>query len=1582
MSEKAANIDLSKKKQVTLPGNGLSASSTSPAIVKVVDGKIKEVNQAFLTDFHYTKKEIIGQTIDQILYQSSNQNNLSSFQDDLSDVTPGVPKTFSIDFRNSKNEIIESSTVINKFDQSSNYFLLIHPKRNVESVSDTFLSNKENIALHLVEEGPVMFKIIDDKKKCYYFNKPLKEFLGIKPSRTTYPDWTSLVHKNDLTEYIKISEKAFNSQKKFEATYSIQNKDGEYSQVTETAIPLFDKEGDFNGFVSAVIERKFIDNTLLEKVEHEKRENITERSHVLFKMSNDNNEFYYFSKQWTQFTGSSQRKEKNEGWLNNVFEGDKAALEDVLENSFLFRKKYNVYYRLKRYSGDYRWIYESGIPLFDNDGNFTGFIAAAIDITEKKVEQDAKKYQFAMNESEKKLHDSLSISNLPAFSINRKGIITFCNKALLGTIEKVKQDVLNQPVFDALISPEDRDSIKSKLSEIFQNKGYVPSFECRIRHLSGIDIEVKLNNIIFYNAQGIVENITVVGENITEKKKIESELHRTNEQLKELFNNANDLIMIFNKDGDIHFVNKIWKETLGYTKVLNEINFFDVIHPDYRQKTKIALELILEGKRVDKFDTIFVTTDNRRVHLTGGVNCSYDSNGELEFRGIFHDITERIRAEKAQALYYKIANMTIHSSDLESFFSHIYNELSNIIEAKNFYVALVNEETRTIKFPYYKDEYQENKQTSFVREMKDGITEYAVKSNKPIFMYEKDIQNLVHYKRITVKGPIPKVWLGVPLKLSSKSIGIIAVQCYENRNTYTYRDLEVLDFISGQIALAIERKQKEQKIREQSARMNAIFESGSHLIWTIDRNYEFTSYNKNYLNSDREFENLFPLAFDRKNIGEINREEIKFWKNKFDTVFEGKSLHFEVKLLHKNKRKELWKEVFLSPIYQYDLAIHEVSGLAIDITQKKQTELAIQESEEKFRNIFESFQDIYFRCKRDGSIEMISPSVTELLGYEQSELVGKNIKNFYMDEVDTTSVIRELLENTSARNVEADILAKNGDNIPCICNIRLINRGGKNIYIEGVARDITVLKRANQELKVAKELAEKSLKVKEGFLANMSHEIRTPMNGIIGMIDLIGNTNLDEEQDKYVKTIKKSSETLLNILNDILDLSKIEAGKMELKKIPVKLSNTMEKLYALFSQQAQSKEINLYYHMDNNLPEKILVDETRLLQILSNLTSNAIKFTDGGGSINISLKTIIKNGNKNIIKVVVSDSGIGISQENIRKLFSSFTQIDNSSTKVFGGTGLGLSISKELCKLMNGDMGVYSALGLGSSFWFTFEAESTDQEVIDEDELLNKDVSIHDYFNNRNPRVLLVDDNVVNRQVAGEILKKSGCIVDLAVNGTDSIEKATNNDYDVIFMDIQMPDMDGVTATKKIKALGKKNLAPIVAMTAYSMKEDKERFISSGLDDYISKPIKASELLKKIRKLIHMGPNDEENETVYIENEEKIINEEVINQLKKYGGTEMVSSVFKDFELETNEQIEECLNDLDDENYHNIKLNLHTLKGNAGTLGIEQIAKLSIKIESDLKNNMYDELRKDLEDLKSKFEEFTVYYPVFLNQQL
>lgn len=1047
------------------------------------------------------------------------------------------------------------------------------------------------------------------------------------------------------------------------------------------------------------------------------------------------------------------------------------------------------------------------------------------------------------------------------------------------------------------------------------------------------------------------------------KDNLHSDAHRHNRQLQELFNNANDLIQIFSIDGKILYVNNYWKEKLGYNDAeIQGLTMKDLISPEYYEITKQRLFRIANGEKLSRITTIFLGKGGRKFILSGHINCSYESGKAVEFRSIFHDITEQIRAEKAQGLYFSIANLTIHSSSLNTLFKNIHRELQKALEAKNFYIALKDEDRKALRFPYIADEHSSRSMAE--ANISKSITEYALLRNAPLCLYEEDFDQLIRNDELIPRSRIPKVWIGAPLSIENNTIGIIALQSYQNRNCYNNNDLELLDFISGQIALSIDRKQKEEKINIQNARIKAIFENSAHLLWSVDANLEAITYNNNFLKE-------YPYLFKKKREGSsISVPEAGKWQKYYKKAFHGIPVHFEIK--YKDELdQEQWKEIFLNPIYKPDSSIEEVSAIAHNITEQKVSRLALQESEEKFRNIFESFQDIYFRCDLNGRINMISPSVEELLDYKPSKVIGQNITNYYLYNSKIKHLIRELIKHRSVRNFESSIVHKNGDILKCICNVKFIyDKNNKPVQIEGVARDITKLKDATIELMRAKEIAERSVKVKDLFLANMSHEIRTPMNGIIGMIDLLSGTTLSTEQKNYIKTIKKSSETLLTILNDILDLSKIEAGKMKLKKSPVRLRSVFEKLYALFSQQALSRNTNLYYHIDKNLSEFVMVDETRLLQVLSNLTSNAIKFTEGGGSIDLGVKRLKNDPTGRMIRVDVTDSGIGISKENVDRLFQSFNQLDNSMSKAYSGTGLGLAISKEMCRLMNGEIGVTSTEGMGSTFWFTFEAEPAEDAFVEENEQPDDEVVIENYFSLEKPYVLLVDDNLVNRQVAGEILKKAGCEVDLAVSGVGAIEKAVRNKYDLVLMDIQMPDMDGVTATRKIRELKLPYTPPIVALTAYSMKEDREKFLSQGMDDYLPKPIRAKELIQKVQAWVKNGTNTSATADTPSYTREKVINEEVVAQLEKYGGAEMVTKVFDDFEQETIEQLEQCREALKTREYENVRRALHTLKGNAGTLGIEKVAKYAEYIESNLKKDNFETLEQDLNFLNLTFAEF------------
>ncbi len=1307
-------------------------------------------------------------------------------------------------------------------------------------------------------------------------------------------------------------------------------------------------------------------------------QSLADNAPVLLRMTNSNNFFYYFSKQWTKFTGRSADEEQNNGWISNIHEED---LNDVLVSmdlAFKKRKKYEVTYRLRRYDKKYRWVLDTGIPRVSSLGKFSGYISATIDITERKLAEEAESREKALLESEKKLQHSLNQSKILSLTTNSEGIITFCNEELLTATRKASAELIGKSLFD-VFRPYGGDSMTAKnFKTLIEREDFTEAITGVITLENGENLVIRFSSIVLKNSRGQVIGITIVGENITEKRRVRQELEKTNAQLKELFDNSSDLIQIFTSEGEFRFVNEAWKAKLGYNdEEISKLRLSDLVHKDYLKGTHDNLALIGHGEKIEKFETVFITKFGKNIYVSGRVNCTIEEGGASEFRGIFYDITERIRAEKAQSLYYKIANLTTTSSNLDALYKSVFEELNKILKVQNLAISLKEEKTNRIHFPFFVSELENPHEIKQQKNITRLLAEFTFERSKPLIIYDDGIQRIADTKKLLLESKPPLIWLGVQINVEGKAAGVISFHSYKDRTAYNHKDLELLDFIASQVSLALERKSNEAKIISQSARLKAIFESTTHQIWSIDRNYNFTSFNQNYADALQRYYGVTPTIGGQNGLNYLVPSLSNFWVSKYQKAFKGEIVNFQTSVIDL-KGNKVWRDVFLNPIYLPDGTIEEVSVIANDITEKKMSEVALQESEEKFRNIFESFQDIYFRCDMKGIITMISPSILELTGYSSKDVLGKNIEQFFSSSDYTLAIFKKLISKRRLRNFESRVHTKEGKDLQCLCNIRLVYRRNHPLEIEGVARDITTLIRTNDELRKAKDLAERSLKIKERFLANMSHEIRTPMNGIIGMLDLIGSTRLDQEQSEYLRTIKKSSETLLTILNDILDLSKIEAGKMEIRKRPVNIRGTFEKLYDLFSQQAAINETKLEYQIAKDLPAYFLVDETRLLQVLSNLTSNAIKFSKGRGRIHIHLSQQKKTGENYILKVKIKDSGIGISKEDLKKLFDTFSQVDNSMTKKFGGTGLGLAISKELTKSMGGDIGVISTPGLGSTFWFTFEAEVVEQPDEKPQPLFNE--PIEKVFKDSLPYILLVDDNDVNRRVAGQILIKSGCKVDMAESGDDAIALVQQNQYDLVFMDIQMPKKDGVQVTREMKMLGLDTLPPIVAMTAYSMEEDRQKFMDNGLDDYISKPIQAKTIIQKVVDWIeNKRPTEiEQPKIAEVPDNLLLINPAVLDELSKYGGDEMVEGVLEDFVKEAEESLKNCREALRVSNFEIIRSELHTLKGNAGTLGIERLAWYVTQLERELKKNIYEDVKKKLKQIDESFNEYKDNYKFFL----
>ena len=597
----------------------------------------------------------------------------------------------------------------------------------------------------------------------------------------------------------------------------------------------------------------------------------------------------------------------------------------------------------------------------------------------------------------------------------------------------------------------------------------------------------------------------------------------------------------------------------------------------------------------------------------------------------------------------------------------------------------------------------------------------------------------------------------------------------------------------------------------------------------------------------------------------------------------------------------------------------------------------------------------------NGIIRFVNPSALEMFGYREEEIVGENVNILIppgKDHDAHTQYLQRYIQTGNAKIIgtgrEVEALRQDGTTFPMHLAVGHAEPyEGKHLFVAFVT-DVTEQKIAKLELLRSKEEAEAANRTKAAFLANMSHEIRTPMNAIIGFLEIVLRKDLDAESRGHLEIALNSALSLLGIINDILDLSKIEAGKISLESIPFNLPNLMKGVMSTLEHRAKEKAIELILHYDGDLPHCFVGDPTRLRQVLMNLVGNAIKFTQQG-EVELSIKR--PNDGGDMLHFAVRDTGIGMNQDQIERIFQPFTQADDSTVRRFGGTGLGTSISRQIVEIMQGKIGVESDLGKGSVFHFSIHmplATCYDECAIDGQTEAAPSLSSPRRF-----RVLIAEDIPENALLARLRLTEQGHEVVCVENGLQAIEAFRNGNFDLILMDVQMPELDGMEATRRIRRLGGK--LPIIALTASVMNSERKRCFAAGMDSIQGKPINFAELFTEMDKLVSSDCGIRNNEVnVDIHHGEKMDlsviknTADVERALAVWGNAHIYADAlhsFVDVQVEKGKSIKSLIAANDLEKARTIA---HAIKGVSGNLSLIDITKIAIELDSALKE-------KDLE---------------------
>jgi PAS domain S-box-containing protein len=1177
-------------------------------------------------------------------------------------------------------------------------------------------------------------------------------------------------------------------------------------------------------------------------------------------------------------------------------------------------------------------------PVRSSTGEVVTFIAIKHDVSDRRAAEDAKALLAAIVEG--------SDDAIIAYSV--AGIILTWNRGAEVLLGHTAVEAIGRPMSLVMV-PERVPLLPQLTASVCQERG-VPQYDSVCLHKDGKRVHVSVTGSPIRNSAGEATAISVILRDVTGRREDERKLRDSEELFRAVFEHAPTGICVIGLDDRRIQVNARYCSMLGFSEQeLLGRKWQELCHPDDLSACSQRKENLLEGEcEVAEGERRYFRRDGSVLWTHGKITLLRADDGS-GLRYVIHveDITERRQAEEALRESEERFRTMADCSPSMMWVTNVDGSLHFINKAcREFYGVTCEENEHGEWQPLvHPDEAVEH-----AAALKRAATDHTS------FNAEARVRRHDGEWRIVGSHAEPR------LSASGEYMGHV-----------------------GLSADITERKANEQAREFQHSLIRTIQEVALDGILVVDNEGHVLSHNERLfevwkipssqiprplcaVTRDDPIPPLLAASLERvKDPEDYLRRACEFYAES-DAMDEsevelkdGRTLERYSKSLRTEDGKYLARAWFFR-----------------DITERKRAVQALQESEEKFRQLAESVSEVFWIADPESEKFLyLSPAHERVFGrscVSVYENPASRLESIHPDDFEQSR--RLFARQMQGEEVESEYRIHTPEGQEKWIRNRsfpIRDSNGTLVRIAGIAEDITERKRHEQELIRAQEGAEAANRAKSRFLANMSHEIRTPMNGVIGMNQLLLETELTAEQRKYVQVAQTSGRTLLALIDDILDLTKIEAGKIVLEKQSLDLRQLITDVVLLLQRQATAKGLQIHSTVSSDIPPLLKGDAHRLRQVLTNLMANAVKFTEHG-EITLNAELVCESNGMPTVRIAVTDTGIGMRADQMTALFSPFVQADPSTTRKYGGTGLGLTISKQLVELMGGKIGVNSEEGRGSTFWFTVVFEVATASEIGSDgqhvggPLIESRLA---GFAEREERILVAEDNLTNQLVILSQLEKLGYTADVVANGLEAVEAVNRGGYDLVLMDCEMPVMDGYEATRQIR-MSLQSKIPIVSLTADVTSSTRERCLIEGMNGYLAKPLEMPQLTEMLNRWMPLTSPRVLSDTRLQKSNEPIdctFDEEPLLR-RLMGDRQLAIAIIGGFLDDFPVQLKILDKLFLEGDSSGVRLHAHALKGAAATVGAKCLRSITSAIEQAGSTGNLNSCVELLPRAASEFERF------------